>query len=383
MTPVQTAVRVKKGAGILVQPYTEEWIGQVAAFNRRLTPANPPFQLPETPAPDWLPKSAGQKVYQELFLAVEQDCVRGAYTFKHQEFCIGGRVIGVGMCRMPISEGIVDKRYAAVGAQLVNDAVRRQPLLYALGIGSLNSVMTRLLLAMGWSLSQIVPFFFKVRNGSRFSKEIRYLRTSLPRRLLLDAAAHSGIGYAAARLADTLLTRNGRNTVYAEQVDDFSGWADPIWEECQSRYSMVAIRDASSLNMLYPAEDRRFLRLKILDGCRTIGWAVLLDTVMSENQYFGNMRVGSLVDCLAAPEHAPAIIAAATRFLDKRGVELMLSNQSHPAWRRGLKKSGFMAGPSNFYFVTSRRLTSLLSSVDPVAAGFHLNRGDGDGPIHL
>ena len=383
MTVAQTAAGAKKGNGLRVRPYTEEWIDRVAAFNRRLRAASPPFQLPETPASEWLPKSAGEKLYQELFLAVEQDCVRGAYTFKHQEFRIGEQVTGVGMCRMPISEGIIDRRYAAVGALLVNDAVRRQPLLYALGIGSLNSVMTRLLLAMGWSLNQVVPFFFKVRNGFRFSTEIRYLRTTRARRLLLDAVALSGIGYAAARVADTLLTRNRHNTVYAEKVTDFSGWADEIWEVCQSRYSMVAVRNASSLNILYPAGDTRFLRIRVLDGRRTIGWAVLLDTVMSENRYFGNMRVGSLVDCLATPEHAPAIVAAAARFLDQRGVDLMLSNQSHPAWRRGLKRSGFMPGPSNFYFVTSRQLTSLLNSVDPVGAGLHLNRGDGDGPIHL
>ena len=383
MAVVETGLQLKKGTGIRVQPYTEAWIGPVAAFNRRLRPANPPFQLPETPAPQWLPKSAGEKVYQELFLAVERDCVRGAYTFKHQEFRIGGQAVGVGMCRMPISEGIIDKRYIAVGALLLKDAVRRQPLLYALGIGSLNSVMTRLLLATGWSLNQIVPFFFKVRNGFRFAKEIRYLRTALVHRLLLDGAAHSGIGYAAARVAHTLLTRTGRNTVSGELVAEFSGWADQIWEECQSRYSMVALRDASSLNMLYPVEDTRFLRIRVLDGHRTIGWAVLLDTVMSENQYFGNMRVGSVVDCLATPEHAPAIVAAATRFLDQRGVDLMLSNQSHPAWRRGLKRSGFMPGPSNFYFVTSRQLTSLLNSVDSGGVGFHLNRCDGDGPIHL
>ena len=355
----------------------------VAEFNRRVRPANVPFELPETPTPDWLPKAGPGKLYQEIFLAVEEGYVRGAYTFKNQEFLIGGRAVDVGMCRMPVSEGIVNKRYAMVGVKLVDDAMGRQPLLYALGIGSLEAPVTRLILAMGWRVNQTVPFFFKVCNGFRFLREIRHLRATRLRRFLLDAAAYSGLGWAGTRVAGTLGTRNGQDAVYAERVKEYEGWADEIWEECRGRYSMLGVRDAVSLNALYPAEDARFIRLKIIEGHYTIGWAVLLDTVMSENKYFGNMRVGSLVDCLATPEKAGRVAAVAARFLEHRGVDMLLSNQSHPAWRRGLKAAGFMQGPSNFYFVTSPQLTKTLNEADPEAVGIHLNRGDGDGPIHL
>ena len=72
---------------IRIQPYSEEWTEAVAEFNRRVSSANPPFLVPETPVPLWLPRASEmQNVYQEVFLAVENGCVRGAYTFKHQEF---------------------------------------------------------------------------------------------------------------------------------------------------------------------------------------------------------------------------------------------------------------------------------------------------------
>ena len=369
---------IKNGV-ICIQPYTQEWSQAVGDFNRRVRPADVPFQLPETPAQLWLAKRGDQKIYQEVFLAVEEDCVRGAYTLKRQEFSAGRRILEIGMCRMPISEGIVNQRYSMVGVMLIRDAVKKQPLLYNLGVGDLEVVVARLVLAMGWRVIRAVPFFFKVRNGFQFLRNIQYLKTTRLRQWLLDAAAYSGLGWAGARIADRMLTRSRREGVSAEQVREFSGWTDEIWQACQNRYSMIAVRDADVLNLLYPPDHTRFIRMKILDGSRVAGWAVLLDTVMAHDKYFGSMRVGSIVDCLAAPEDAQTVMAAATRVLEERGADLLLSNQSHPAWGQGLKAAGFVEGPSNFFFVASKALTKLLNEIDPDGAAIHLNRGDGDG----
>ncbi len=367
---------------IRIQPYTEEFTGAVAEFNRRMRPAGVPFRVPETGTPEWLPKRDGRKIHQEIFLAVEDGCVRGAYTFKQQPFSFGGRILPVGACQMPISEGIIDKRYSLVGPKIVNDALRREPLSYGLGIGSRDAAVTRLLSAMGWRLT-VIPFFFKVRHGFRFLRNIRYLRTTRFRRWLFDLIAYSGLAWASAGILDAALTRRSGAALSVEQAGDFSTWADELWWRCHARYSMIAIRDASVLNVLYPPTDARFIRLKILNGRRVAGWSVVLDSVKSNDKYFGNMRVGSIVDCLALPEDASKVIEASVRALEERGVDLLISNQSHPAWGRGLKRAGFLEGPSNFYFITSRQLTGLLDEDDPAGAGIHLNRGDGDGPIHL
>src|SRR5437867_11860573 len=140
---------------------------------------------------------------------------------------------------------------------------------------------------------------------------------------------------------------------------------------------MAAVRDARVLNILYPPDDIRFIRLKILDGRHVAGWAVLLDTVMADDKYFGNMRVGSIVDCLALPEDANSVMAAAARFLENRGVDLLLSNQSHPAWCQGLKMAGFIEGPSTFFFVASLALTELHYEIDPAVRVLHMPRSDG------
>lgn len=369
---------------IHIQPYTDDLRGAVAEFNRRMRPAKVPFEVPETTLASWLPKIDGRNIHQEIFLAVEGQTVRGAYTFKQQQFSFWGRIVSLGACQMPVSEGIIDARYSLVGPKIVNDALRRQPLLYGLGIGSREAAVTRLLEAMGWHLT-VIPFFFKVRNGFSFFRNIQYLRTTRLRHLLFDAVAYSGLGAAAARIVGTKrsTTRNPRRTILLEPVTEFSDWADRLWKACADRYSMIAVRDAGVLNILYPPSNPRFIKLKILDGSRIAGWAVLLDTQMSRDRYFGNMRVGSIVDCLSAPEDAMHVVRTAIRFLEKRGVDLILSNQSHNAWGSALRNAGFMAGPSNFYFITSKPLTALLNQVDQHRSQIHLNRGDGDGPIHL
>jgi hypothetical protein len=285
---------------------------------------------------------------------------------------------------MPISEGIIDKRYSLVGPKIIHHALRRQPLSYGLGMGSQDASIARILKAMGWK-SQLIPFFFKVRHTFSFLRNIRYLRSNRIQALLLDAAAYSGLGWAGIKLGSLLTNRNQARfaSVSVEQVSEFSAWADEIWHTCRYRYSMVGVRDADVLNILYPPGNRRFIRLKVIEDGDAIGWAVLLDTKMSDDKYFGGMRVGSIVDCLALPKNAAKVMAAAERVLAQRNVDLMLSNQSHPDWAGALKTAGFFQGPSNYIFVTSPQLTQVLHGIDPAGMGIHLNRGDGDGPIHL
>ncbi len=371
------------GPPIRIVPYTDCWRAAVVEFNHRVRDGKPPFEVPSTPATHWIPKTDGARVYQEMFLAVEGDIVRGAYTFKHQEFVIGGEVHEVGMCAMPISEGIVNKRYGFIAPSLVSNATRRQPLLYGLGFGNLDAPVTQILFAMGWQLNRAVPFYFKVLDGGRFLRNIRYLRTSPLRRFLCDAAALSGLGRLGAGIANAFASKRKKSGVTAVEVADFSSWADEIWDVCRSRYSLIAVRDAQVLETLYPRSSDRFIRLKVTAGQRVLGWAVLLDTPMHDHKHFGNMRVGSIIDCLATPEDANDVIAAATNWLESRGADLLVSNQNHPAWCDALSGAGFVSGPSNFYLVTSRKFTALLTEADSTLTRAHLNRGDGEGPIHL
>jgi hypothetical protein len=348
--------------------YSGEAVPAVREFNQRLLAAGATAdheQFPETPDPGWLPGL-------ELFLAMDEGRVRGGYMLRRQKFRVGGATREAAHYRLPLSEGFIDRRYATLGLRLVRDALMREPRLYAMGMAGREKALPQMLKRLGWTMDE-VPFHFKVLHAGRFLREIRALRTNRPRRAALDAAAFSGAGWLALR---ALGMGRGRAPGAYQLASGFGPWADEVWERSHPAYRLVAQRDGDTLEGLYPASDARFLRVRAAGG-----WAVLLDTQMENHKQFGNLRVGTIVDCLAAPESAGAVVRACASVLEERGVDLMVSNQLHGAWSRALAESGFRTGPSNYLLALSPAFAKAAGGARPDQ--FHINRGDGDGPVHL
>jgi hypothetical protein len=368
-------------ASIRIQPLTEDLVDAVREFNGRLSAGGVSYRLPECPTLPWLPKGHGREMFQECYVAVDNgSAVRGGYILKRQTFMIQGERHSVGCYRLPLSEGLTDRKYGAVGLRLLTDALKREPLLYVLGIGGMHERLSRMLTALSWRL-HAVPFHFKVIRPFRVARQLSYLRTTLLGRMTMDLAAFSG----GAWLLSQVMGRAERGVdrqVAATLQPSFGAWTDELWSECKSRYPIIGDRSSQALDALYPAGDPRFMRVKVTAAGNPIGWAVLLATDMRQHKYFGNLRVGTIVDCLAAPDATSGVIAGAVRCLQDRGADLIVSNQMSAAWVHGLEKNGFRSGPSNFLFGASKPLLRLLKSDDQLADS-HLNRGDGDGPINL
>jgi hypothetical protein len=348
-----------------IRPYSIEWRAAVREFNGRIHASG--MQLPEDPRREMIPGSG-------MHVAVEDGLVRGGYVLRPQQFFFRGEPRQVAHYRLPISEGIVDKRYARVGAFLLRSALRTEPLLYALGMGGYDNPLPRMLQAMGWRLSA-VPFYFHVVHPGRFLQKVRAIRKTPWRAALMDWAAWTGVGWLGIQTLQWRREYRRRADLAAKEVDDFAGWADELWEACRTQYGMAAARDGRTLRALYSPRDERFILLRV----NRKGWAILIDTPMQGDQYFGDLRVGTIVDALARPEDAGGVIAAARRDLEQRGVDLIVSNQSHRAWTAALYGAGFLEGPSNFLFGASKELAAIAG----LPAEMHINRGDGDGPVHL
>jgi hypothetical protein len=371
---------------LAITPFTDDLVPAVKAFNARLLAGGVfhEFQFHESPTCAWLPKRENRRIYQEYFVAAEDGAVRGGYVLKHQPFSCRGEVRNLPFYHGPISEGLFNKKYASVGALLTRHALKMQPLLFALGMGGWEQPLPRMLQAMRWPMFE-VPFYFFVARPFRFLRQIRALRHSKLKSAAAEAAAWTGAGWAALRAAQALRRRTPAHASRAtvEQVADFGHWANALWESCHARYALVALRNRETLNILYPAENPQFIRMVVRKDADTLGWAVLLDTQMRGHKHFGDLRVGSIVDCFAAPEHAAAVAAKALACLRARGVDLIVSNQSHQAWGNALRTAGFLQGPSNFLFAASPQLAARLDPFDAHQNQLHFNRGDGDGPIHL
>lgn len=366
---------------VRIEPFTAEHVPAVRAFNQRLSDGQAGWRFPSDPVPDWLPQAPGSRVYQQFFLAVEEDAVRGGYILKHREVSFRGDVRPVGTLELPLSEGTVNPVYSLVGYQLLRDALRRQPLLFGVGLGGEDVRIARLLRAMGWRIRP-VPFHFLVLNGTGFLREFRYWRTSRFRSLAMDLAAASGFGWLGAKAGLALLHRAPprAGSTEAELVERFGDWADDLWEGCGSRYSMVGVRDLESLHCIYPPGKPSLLRLKVASGRLVLGYVVMDDRQLTRDRYFGNLRVATLLDGLARPEDAEIVLWHAVRFLVQRQVDVMVSNQSHPAWCAALRSAGLLRGPTNFHLATAPGITGLLEAIDPQETDVHVNRGDGPAP---
>jgi hypothetical protein len=371
---------------IEVVPYTEPWIAAVLAFNDRMHAGGTHWGWYGSPVDEWLPVREGRKTWREHWLAVEDGAtVRGAFAFKPHEWRVLGKAQWVVDWQGPVTEGIVDRRFNTLGLRLIREMLRRHPLLYSWGHGGLEQPMLLMLDKLGWLLHP-TPFCLRVVRPTRFLRHNAYLRTSAGRRAALDALAFSGAGEVGLRALHGATALRGARSARAEAqpFERFEPWADALWERCADRYRAIASRDAETMNALLPAGRwPHAIRLRVVRGGDTLGWAAVLDTQMQDEPRFGTLRVGSVIDCLADPDDAEAVAGAAFRFLRARGVDCVISNQSHPAWIEGLRAHGFLALENRRIFAASPALRDALAPLDENLRGLHLTNMDGHGPHGL
>jgi len=370
---------------IVIQPYRPEHEPAVAEFNQRLRQAGQDENMVfyRYAEPRWLPRSADSRIYNEFFVAVDGGIVRGGYALKTQEFLFpDGQIRPIGYYHHPLSEGIVNKVHAMVGTLLLRDAMHRAPLLYCLGMGGYENPLPQMLVRLGWAHCPL-PFFFRIVNPSRFLGNMQTVRTSSARKFLLDFAAYSGAGWAGSKLFQTYRTLRAPRTVRVEceEVASFEGddAADlqSVWEKARQTCSLTAVRDAEALRILYPPAQTHLRRISVKLNSAAIGWAVVGER--RKDAKYGNMRVGSVVDCFALPGKLFSVVQCATRALEREGFDLVLSNQSHQAWGAAFKDAGYLSGPSNFLFAASKNLTELLAPFEEARPRMHFTRADGDG----
>ncbi len=372
---------------IQIVPHSVDRRFAVQEFNQRMKQGGSPWSFYVDPEPDWIPKRDGQNVWREYYLAVEDDsAVRGAFALKPQDWLINGQVQVVTDWQGPFSEGAIDVRHGTLGLRMIRDMLKKRPLLYSWGHGGDDQPVVQMLRKMNWLLHP-TPFCLFVAKPARFLRLNAQLRKSPLRRGVLDLLAYSGLGWLALRAMHAVLklkSPGGRFSASATEVPSFGPWADELWSRCKGRYTAIAVRDAASMNALAPQGAwPPVTRLRVDRAGQTIGWALTMDTQMKGEHRFGDLRVGSIVDCLADPADAGEVVAAATRFLTERGVDIVVSNQAHPGWARGFAQNGYAVLPDKRLFAASAALQEALSPFDQVSQGLHLTNMDGHGPMAL
>lgn len=366
---------------IVIQPYRPEHEPAAAEFNQRLRQAGEDvntvfFKYAE---PRWLPRKPAARIYNEFFVAIDSGVVRGGYALKTQDFLFpDGSTRPIAYYHHPLSEGIVNKTHAIVGTLLLRDAIMRAPLLYCLGMGGYENPLPQMLIRLGWTHCA-VPFFFRVLKPGRFLRQMQPLRSSFARRLAMDAAAFSGSGWLGSALFQSYRSLTSPRSVETSvsEVPAFGDEVSTAWQNGKPEYSFTAVRDGEALKVLYPPTEAHLTRVEVKRDQDVVGWAVVGER--RKDAKYGELRVGSVVDCWALPGEAFAVAKAATSTLARQGFDLILTNQSHAMFCDAFRQAGYLSGPSNFIFAASKKLSGLLGSFEKVHPRMHFTRADGDG----
>ena len=383
-----------------IVPHSSEMTPLMLRFNERLRAGGSEWGFYVNPIPEWLPRGEDappdaasntdvqQSAWREFFVVLDdtENEIRGAYCLKPQLFRVDREDRWLASWQGPVSEGIVDRRHAHVGMLCVRDMLARNQMQFGLGN---SEPLVKFLEQLGWRELK-TPTLMRVLRPRRFLREAAHFRRSRRNRMLLDTLAWSGIGSLALPVlhAGQGLVAGRIPRARAEQVDRFADWADAVWEQARDAYTMIAYRDAASLNNLMAGPgwpEAEFIRVfRHDDPEETIGWAALRITVMQNDNRFGNMVVGSVLDSLATPGEEAAVIGAALTHFRGRGVDLLFTTYTSTRWRKAFRKAGFIEMTKSRSMLVSPQLDASLRLDDAETIGqLHLTPIDGDGPMGL
>jgi hypothetical protein len=356
----------------------------IVRFNERLANGGESHQFPLDPR---LPGEAdhrpdGFPEYRRLLVMADGEEIRAGVLQHHSTIFVQGEERDFCWDYLPISEGVVDRRYAMSIVLLMTGTLAEQPFQMSPAYyGSLDTPWDRFLCKLGWNHAAI-PFFFYPIRPTRVLRGLPYLRERRWLKFASRFLAWSGVDHL---LGYALAVRGRVNVVLpayeSRQEPCFAEWADYVFREALGAYGAAIRRDATTLNILYPPEDPRFVRLRVRNKKTgdELGWIVVIHRQMQGQKYFGDLHVGTLVDGFGRPENVAALLDAGRQYLAEQGVDLVAANWSHEAWVRASRFLGFLPGPSNYWIFVSPGGKPLFEPSCPVGA-IHLSRGSGEGP---
>ncbi len=389
-----------------IVPFTAEWEPAVVRFNRRMRDSKAPsaFDLPERAK---APKSG--VVFSRNFIAVEGSEVRGGIIVLEHPAFINNALQDGGSARRetvinlqsPLSEGIIDSKYAMVSIQLIRFALKRCPYAYVVGMGSAENPLPRLLKASGWTVRP-VPFFFRILRAARCLKQLKPLQRKPALKFAAMVGAYTGTGALALSVVQRprnstsgyrsekvsspgspdhgadQSTDQGTNRGAARDAEHGTGLRmdDALWSAVEQRLSFGVVRDSSTLPEYLSA---RIERHRVYRGNECTGWFSMMISSMENHSYFGNLRVATLVDMVVRdPVDMGPTAMLAVECARAAACDLVVTNQLQLQAQEALRGAGFLRFSSNYFLASSKRLSAVMDD----ATSF-VTRQDGDGLVNL
>ena len=358
---------------------------KVDAFNRRLAAAGETYHRLSLQQPfRTMRHREHSPIKVEKLFCFNSDEIRGGVNVKQMIFWINGTPEPVAFSCYQLSEGIVNRSFNNVGILIQRELHRRYPLRYDLG-GSISKRKP----FNRWSYRLTVPLHFAVLRPNAFLRNIQFLRRRKWLRIPLDVAASTGIGTPGFALLRLIQHVRGRfpatENLCTERFDRWEDWADDVWKSARNRYSLIGDRSRAALESLYPEGHEHLIKCRFMtkDTKRLIGWAVITASRLKDHTYFGNMRLGAIVDMLAVPEDAYAVVSGALVAARQAMADLVIVNHSDHRWNQAIKRAGMLGVKTKDFLSLSTQLKRRFNPIDEYSSHFFFTRGDGHGPTSL
>jgi hypothetical protein len=360
---------------------------KVEAFNQRLAVAGQTYHRLSVEKPFRTMLHGDQSpVIAERFLCLENDEVRGGIGIKRMMFRVCDSNEEVAVSVYPVSEGIINPAYSFIGLMIQKEMLRRFPLMYSLGAPS--TTPAKLKQRTGW-YSMPVPFHFKVLRAGAFLRNMAYLRKKRWLRNVMDMIALSGAGSLSLGLFNLFQKAWKRypdiRHLSIERFDCWGDWADEVWSRARDQYTLIGDRSKAVLQSLYPDGHQHLIKLRISakDTGRLLGWAVITASQLKSHRYFGDMRLGAIVDMLAEPKDAYRLLSGALVAMQRSGSDLVVVNHSDQRWNEAFARAGMLQWKTNFHLFLSPKLLKRFEPIKQYDSRFYFTRGDGHGPTQF
>ena len=320
----------------------------------------------------------GFPVYRRMMIAKDGREIRAAMLLYHHNVFIKGERRDFCWADMPVSEGIVDRKYSLAIIQLMKRAATYQPFLMTMGVGTPELEEFRFFAKLGWRWS-LAPFFFYPVRVTKTLLGLRYFRDRPKMRYAALLGAFSGAGAGLSGLLS--LHRRLASALSTCQISEesvFGDWADRAFTDALPEYAVAIRSDAATLNIVYSPDNAGYIRLRARRKGEDVGWMVVAIKQMEGNRYFGDLKVGTLADGFGRVADAPTLVAAGVNRLAEAGVDIIVANFLHAAWAQACRRAGMIAGPSNYNLFVSPGGPLLREDSCPPEE-IHVARGHGDG----
>lgn len=287
---------------------------------------------------------------------------------------------------------VPEHRNSLVGPLLIKEVNRTLDCALSLHV---EPPVLRILTGFKWVHAGVLPQYIRVLSAKGVTSNlqlsgvcalaaktvglVRVLHSSVVESLI-RMIARSGLAFVQSMwIAMTLMLRPRPACAEVHEERGFDEGYDQLWNSVAGKFEACLVRDRIHLQARFGRQPERYRVLACRQEDRLLGYCIVKTKQFLSDLRMGNMKVGTIVDCLFDPE-APAAFQALLDFVMKlcarEGVHAVLCTASHAAVRRLLRANGFLAIPGNLNFAYYNRTNVPLQDI-PLEA-WHLMRGDSD-----